>query len=166
MKRISIALVALAVALTITPAAMADTFSHVWLGSGSYTVDAVYVFTETPGVTFSNPGLTALTPGWTDTNVNPWFSSASWPITSSNLTFTTNVTGVANSTYTLDLYGMLGGVVEFSTSATYSDDSWSWGDAKGLNAENTSVTPEPVTLLLFGTGLAGIGGFVRRRFSL
>jgi len=165
MKRTPIALLALAITLVITPVVRAESFSYTWVGIGVFQVDAVDVFTETPGVTFTNPGLTALNPGWTDRNVNPWFSSASGA-TSSSLTFTTNVTGVENETYTLDLYGLLAGVVASSTSATYSDGVWSFGNAKGIQRENITATPEPVTLLLFGTGLAGIGGFMRRRFSL
>jgi hypothetical protein len=38
-------------------------------------------------------------------------------------------------------------------------------DVYQLNSLTATTTPEPVTLLLFGTGLMGIGGMVRRKLN-
>jgi hypothetical protein len=50
-------------------------------------------------------------------------------------------------------------------------DDNTWGDDETLRVDfstlsgNYNPVPEPVSMLLFGTGLIGIGGYARRRFK-
>jgi len=48
---------------------------------------------------------------------------------------------------------------------TYGGGAYPSIDNLSATLSNVTYTPEPVTLILFGTGLAGIGGFVRRRLA-
>jgi hypothetical protein len=70
--------------------------------------------------------------------------SSSTPFTLENLSFTYTGSGPA----TLEFLG------------TASGDQTAFLTDVGITA-----TPEPVTLMLFGTGLLGIGGMVRRKLS-
>jgi hypothetical protein len=70
-----------------------------------------------------------------------WTLTSSTPFTLENLSFTANGTNE-----TLEFVGQ-----------TYGDHT------AFLTAASITATPEPVTLVLFGSGLVGIGGMMRRR---
>lgn len=48
---------------------------------------------------------------------------------------------------------------------TDTGDANPWTTAGGVDAAPHTVTPEPASLLLFGSGLLGLGFFVRRKFG-
>jgi hypothetical protein len=66
--------------------------------------------------------------------------------------------------FTLDFFGnVLARYVRFEIDSNYSPDPY--GNYVGLSEIQFNAVPEPATMLLLGSGLIGIGAFVRRKFK-
>jgi hypothetical protein len=84
------------------------------------------------------------------------------------------LTTLANGTHNYILTGVITGTLGKSTPAQgatvqltiNTGKGWFNGKVKGSSGDTniSSVTPEPGTLLLFGTGLLSVAGVLRRRF--
>jgi hypothetical protein len=77
---------------------------------------------------------------------------AGFSISSDVTTFPFNLIGDNNVVFTGFTGPGMSGPINFYVS-----------DGPGLNQETVSMTPEPRSILLFGTGLLIAGGFIRRR---
>jgi hypothetical protein len=71
-------------------------------------------------------------------------------------------TQVGNSITGYEFSGTLQFAGSFSTLAIATDPGENWHGFT-VGADAVSVTPEPASLVLMGTGLAGVAGFARRR---
>jgi len=193
MKKFSIALLAMAAALAITPAALADSSGPISVGApGSSPTDFsqefcegggvvcgafngnfnnMEVFIETPGVFFSGAG-TLDNDGYGAPDVGTNWSSTLG--NSQYIQFTTTtldqIDALAFTLYfaqdvpfTVDFYATEGGTVVDSALLTYGDGSWTGGDLDPANIVNENTTPEPSSLLLLGTGLLGLAFVVFRK---
>jgi len=189
MKKLSLVVLALATALATAPAAMADSFGFNITGSTGITITGsgtligtnegggIYDITSSSGYSFTiggvgysasiignptpYPGTSTVAGDTYDDILTP----GAWPyVTDNGLLFQLSGSGSLSGDY-LDLF--------FSTSGIYSgQDVWNVFNGDGFALiNNTSggdplFTPEPSSLLLMGTGLLLMAGFLFRQKAL
>jgi hypothetical protein len=185
MKKFSVVLLALAATLAISPMALADPitgsigisgFNDHWnassvtfiptanAGDASGNLATVIPGAVAPSVTPATIDITTLTFATPDVLI--------WTIGTSTATFT--ITGPVNvvldttaflnlsGTGLLTLTGYDPTTAYFSFASTVSGASTNY--IFDVNTQAPGTTPEPGTLTLFGTGLLGLAGMLRRKF--
>ncbi len=167
-----------ALILIYAPVAKADTFVVYppgWYENGVGPFNQLAMFMITPGLTFSpGGGFFALSSYWsayTGGVINPGYAYALGAyVTLEDFNFA--VVGASLpadfSFYFFALDGATvvdSGIVTIYTNGNGGMDHFTWTplDPDTYNTMDTSAVPEPMTLLLFGSGLMGIGGLVRRK---
>jgi hypothetical protein len=168
MKRVALGLIALAMAVTPAPSAMAASIT------GQAAIAGIDTYNAT-GITFINPGFVFSASGdlmpllHQFVTVNSFnFASASGLFNASGDVFTiltdtveTNTKSFLNviGTGMLDIPGFSPTKYDFSLTSTTTASTTSYG----LTLAPASAVPEPATLLLLGSGLLGLAGLLFRR---
>lgn len=141
-----------------------DWSQEFYTNNGGFAFTAIQSFLETPGVNFAGPftGAPSFPAGWTSTQVNPQYVLMSGP-NAGDFYFNLGVTSSPSVPFTVDFDIWNGTTFETneSGSASWTGSAWTYGSLlQPPGDENT--TPEPATLLLFATGILGLGLVVRR----
>jgi len=179
MKRFSVALLALATALAIAPAALADTFSYTFQGSNldaHLTFTAVsdgggtYTITYVTGTILAAPDITPTTtvntaPVFDPNGTNP---ADYGPLVPNGDEVQYDNLLSPGSTLALDFSGVLFDVGGVYVNIFSNNGSYEWLDS-GMYSNTSNVgdpiaaTPEPSSLLLLGTGLLALAFFAFRK---
>jgi hypothetical protein len=188
MKKLSLTVLALAAVLAISPAAKASTYVN-----GTIDISTGNDFWSATGLSFTNltgssaaldatgnlsviPNFTPVTIGYTPlTFGTPVTPPLSFTFTSGANTGVFTINSVwavtANATYlslagtgTIDLTGYTQTYAIFTAGGSDSNNNYGGTGSSGIGFNVTAnPAPEPSSLLLFGSGLLGLAGMVRRK---
>ena len=133
--------------------------------NGGVPFTEIQVFIETSGVDFAGPftGAPSFPTGWTSTQVNPQYDVIAGPVANSDFNLYGGFTSAKSVPFTIDFDAWNGTTFETNESGSLSWNGSVWTSGSLVQQpgqENT--TPEPATLLLFATGILGLGLVVRR----
>jgi hypothetical protein len=176
-KKFSLALLALATALAISPTALAQQtgdFSFAtatavggFSGSGTFATDSAGVITGLTGTLYAGAtdegAMTLLAPGGFASNDNLFTDAAPW-LSENGLSFSVDENGTVMD-YNLYYY---------ATTQSYEATGCAQGNdcitdqaygvpSEPVNFTATNVTPEPSSLLFLGTGLFGLAVILFRK---
>lgn len=192
MKKLTFGFIALATALAFTPAALADSFivGTIGVAGGNDQWSATGItFTNTSATERDATGDLATVFGSSPATTSTTIGVTNFTFSSPDVLIFTTSTGVATFTITgpinvsldngdfLDISGT--GILTLTgyapTEATFSFDSTDSSSSYGTTGSSTfgiditatgvSATPEPSSLLLFGSGLLGFAGMLRRKLA-
>lgn len=168
MKKVRWPLLLLTLCLTIYRPSRASAWSYdigddgQWNGT-HYELDKFEFFTITGGTFAAPPQTNFSLPGWGAILVNPHYSLATGPGAGS-LSWTFNFAGAAGDPVTLDWLAYSDGMLVGAARVTLVNNSFSYVNLSSLDTsyDRTQAVPIASTLLLFASGLAGLGLLGRR----
>lgn len=167
-------------ALTIAPAALADSFTYSFVGSG---LDAVLTFTAAsnglPDGSYTITNVAGTISAGSDIASPVSFSTAPLADPNAPCGYDCGATTIGNIEFNNQLFPTLSPALDFDGVAfdvsglnvnIYSNngiyqwtDSGSYQNGTNTNQPLTSSAPEPGSLLLFGTGLLGLAWVLFRK---
>jgi hypothetical protein len=159
-----LAFTVVALGLFYAPAAKADTFTFTFSGGGN-TASGVFT-TGNAGSPYTVTGITGTVDGSAITVLSSYAGSDQLLYFPATGGFYADFAGISFATangvdYNITNYpSASGNFINISTL-----DPGGSGAFVAPITMSVTATPEPITLLLFGTGLMGIGGMVRRKLS-
>ncbi|MGA3126218.1 MAG: PEP-CTERM sorting domain-containing protein [Candidatus Korobacteraceae bacterium] len=156
-----LAFTVVALGLFYAPAAKADTFDFTYSGSG-YSASGVFT-TGNAGSPFTVTGITGTADGSAITSLSLYAGADQllyFPPSGGSYADGAGISFATLSGVDYNIYAYNGGIYLLVSTV----DPVGYPE-NGVPITMSAVTPEPITLLLFGTGLMGIGGMVRRKLS-
>lgn len=134
-------------------------------GTGSsWTMLEAYIVPGVGGVTFENPAIHGQLndPSWQATFINGNWMTISGPARTSDLLFTLAFNSSITTPVTVEFFQFLNGqlLTGETTVGVWNGSSWTFYQDPSL-----TPVPEPSSMLLVGTSLLLLGGFVRRKLK-
>ena len=166
--RFRLPILALLSALAVPLAAHADTFDFSASGAGGgFSGSGSLIATNDGGGMYTITGITGtdvtgfVAPGGFNGNDDLLFPTSVSQVDTHGFAFTANQ---GNTDFTVDIFSPSAGVYD----AYFLDNDGTHATIPVTFTLNntTGTTPEPSSLLLMATGLAGIGGLMRKRLSV